>query len=59
MLFWIILSFITYSLLGTMICDKIGALYGSEDFLELIVDSILIIFWPITLLTYVLFDLDN
>ena len=59
MIFWVILLFIVYSLLGTMICDKIGALYDSDDFLELIVNSILITFWPITLLTYVLFDLDD
>ena len=56
MIFWIILSFIVYSLLGTMICDKIGALYGSDDFLELIVDGILIAFWPLTLMFHFLFD---
>ena len=59
MIVWIILSFIAYSLLGIMICDKIGALYDTDDFLESLVDGILITFWPITLMTYVLFDLDD
>ena len=56
MIFWIILSFIVYSLLGTMICDKINALYDSNDFLESIVDGILITFWPLTLMFHFLLD---
>lgn len=56
MIFWIILTFIAYSLSGTMICDKIGALYGSDDFLETIVDGILITFWPLTLMFHFLLD---
>lgn len=55
----IVLTLILYFLLGTIICNKFDALYGSDDILELIVDGILITFWPITLMTYVLFDLDD
>ena len=39
-----------------MICDKINALYDSNDFLELIVDGILIAFWPLTLMFHFLLD---
>ena len=53
----IILILLVYSLLGTMICDKIGVLYGSNDFLELLSDGLLIAFWPLTLLIHFLFEL--
>jgi hypothetical protein len=43
-------------LLGTIICNKFDALYGSDDILELIVDGILITFWPLTVLIYFLMD---
>lgn len=54
---WIILCFLIYSLIGTFICDKIGALYGTDDILESIVDGILIAFWPLTVLAHYLFKL--
>ncbi len=48
--FLIILSFIIYSLLGTMICDKLGILHDNNDFLDLLIDSIFIAFWPLILI---------
>jgi hypothetical protein len=56
---WILIIFMLYALIGTFVCNKIDALYGSDDFLETIVDGILITFWPITLMSYVLFDLND
>ncbi len=62
MVFWIILSIIAYSLLGTMICAKIGVLcdsdnfLGLDDFLALIVDTILIASWPLTLIFHFLLE---
>ena len=56
MIFWVILSFIAYPLLGTMICDKLGILYDNDDVLESIVDGILIAFWPLTLMFHFLLD---
>lgn len=52
----IILIFLVYSILGTMICDKCDILYGTDDFLESLVDGILITFWPLTVLIHFLFD---
>lgn len=52
----IVLTLILYFLLGTIICNKFDALYGSDDILELIVDGILITFWPLTVLIYFLMD---
>ena len=49
---WIILCFLVYSLVGTLICDKLDILYGSDDIVELIVDGILIAFWPLTILIH-------
>jgi hypothetical protein len=54
---WIILGFLIYSLIGTLICDRLGILYGSDDLLELIVDGILISFWPLTVLIHYIFEL--
>lgn len=52
----IVLTLILYFLLGTIICNKFDALYESDDILELIVDGILITFWPLTVLIYFLMD---
>jgi len=54
MIVLIILAFLLYSLLGTIICDKLGILYDTNDFIELFVDGLLIAFWPITILAYLL-----
>lgn len=43
---WILIVFILYILIG----NKIGILYGGDDALDLIVDSVLIAFWPVTVL---------
>ena len=43
---WILIVFILYILIG----NKIGILYGSDDALDLIVDSVLIAFWPAAVL---------
>lgn len=51
----IVYSFV-YSLLGITICDKLGISYDANDFLDLLIDSIFIAFWPITLMIYFLLD---
>lgn len=53
---WILIIFMLYSLIGALVCNKINALYGSDDIVELIVDSILIVFWPITVMCHFLLD---
>lgn len=53
----ILIIFILYALIGTFVCDKIGALYGSDDTLELISDGVLVTFWPLTVLIH--FTLDD
>lgn len=55
-IFWIILSFIAYSLLGIMICDKLDVLYDTDDFIETLIDGILITFWPVTVMAHFLLD---
>ncbi len=51
---WIILCFLVYSLIGTLVCDRLDILYGSDDIVELIVDGVLIAFWPLTIVFYLL-----
>ena len=51
---WIILCFLVYSLIGTLVCDRLDILYGSDDIVELIVDGVLIAFWPLTVVFYLL-----
>jgi hypothetical protein len=55
----IILIFLVYSLLGTLICDKIGVLYDTDDFLESLSDGVLIAFWPLTVLIHFLLDVEK
>jgi hypothetical protein len=45
-----------YALVGTFVCTKIDALYGSDDIVELMVDGILITFWPLTVIIHFLLD---
>ncbi len=54
---WIILGFLVYSLVGTLICERLDILYGSDDIVELIVDGILITFWPLTVLIHFIFEI--
>lgn len=56
MIFWVILSFFLYSLLGIMICDKLDVLYDTTDLLESLIDGIFIAFWPIVVLAHFLLD---
>ena len=49
---WIIC--ILYVLIGILVCNKIDILNGGDDVLGLIVDSVLIAFWPLTVLFYLL-----
>lgn len=43
-----------YALIGILICNKIDMLDGSDDVLGLVVDSVMIAFWPLTVLFYLL-----
>lgn len=45
---------ILYVLIGVLVCDKIGTLYGSDDIFELISDGVLIAFWPLTVVIHFL-----
>ena len=49
---WIIC--ILYVLIGILVCNKIDMLDGSDDVLGLIVDGVMIAFWPLTVLFYLL-----
>ena len=49
---WIIC--ILYALIGILVCNKIDMLNGGDDVLGLIVDSVMIAFWPLTVLFYLL-----
>ena len=49
---WIIC--ILYVLIGILVCNKIDILNGGDDVLGLIVDSVMIAFWPLTVLFYLL-----
>lgn len=47
---WIMIVFILYILIGISVCNKIDILNGGDDVLGLIVDSVLIAFWPAAVL---------
>ena len=49
---WIIC--ILYALIGILVCNKIDILNGGDDVLGLIVDGVMITFWPLTVLFYLL-----
>ena len=49
---WIIC--ILYALIGILVCNKIDMLNGGDDVLGLIVDGVMIAFWPLTVLFYLL-----
>ena len=49
---WIIC--ILYFLIGILVCNKIDMLDGGDDVLGLIVDGVMIAFWPLTVLFYLL-----
>ena len=49
---WIIC--ILYVLIGILVCNKIDILNGGDDVLGLVVDSVMITFWPLTVLFYLL-----
>ena len=53
---WIILCFLVYSLIGTLICERLDILYMSDDIVELIVDGILITFWPLIVMFHFLLN---
>ena len=45
---------ILYALIGILICNKIDILNGGDDILDLVVDSVMITFWSLTVLFYLL-----
>ena len=45
---------ILYVLIGILICNKIDILNGGDDVLDLVVDSVMITFWSLTVLFYLL-----
>ena len=49
---WILI--ILYALIGILVCNKIDILNGGDDVLGLAVDSVMIAFWPLTVLFYLL-----
>ena len=49
---WIIC--ILYVLIGILVCNKIDILNGGDDVLDLVIDSVMITFWPLTVLFYLL-----
>ena len=49
---WIIC--ILYVLIGILVCNKIDMLNGSDNVLDLVVDSVMIAFWPLTVLFHLL-----
>ena len=51
---WILIVFILYILIGILVCNKIDMLNGGDDVLDLVVDSVMIAFWPLTVLFYLL-----
>ena len=51
---WILIISILYALIGILVCNKIDILNGSDDVLGLIVDGVMIAFWPLTVLFYLL-----
>lgn len=56
MIFLVILSFVVYSLLGIMICDKLDVLYDNDDVIDTLVDGLFIAFWPVTVMAHFLLD---
>ena len=50
----ILIICILYTLIGILVCNKIDILNGGDDVLGLIVDSVMIAFWPLTVLFYLL-----
>ena len=51
---WILIISILYALIGILVCNKIDILNGGDDVLDLVVDSVMIAFWPLTVLFYLL-----
>ena len=51
---WVLIISILYVLIGILICNKIDILNGGDDVLGLIVDGVMITFWPLTVLFYLL-----
>ena len=49
---WIIC--ILYVLIGILVCNKIDILNGGDDVLDLVIDSVMITFWSLTVLFYLL-----
>lgn len=45
---------ILYVLIGILVCNKIDILNGGDDILDLVVDSVMITFWSLTVLFYLL-----
>ena len=45
---------ILYTLIGILVCNKIDILDEGDDVLGLIVDGVMITFWPLTVLFYLL-----
>lgn len=54
---WIILGYLIYSLVGILVCEKIGLLDGNDDLLDLVADGMVVAFWPLTVLFHFLFEL--
>ena len=51
---WVLIISILYVLIGILVCNKIDMLNGGDDVLDLIVDGVMIAFWPLTVLFYLL-----
>ena len=51
---WVLIISILYALIGILVCNKIDILNGGDDVLDLVVDSVMIAFWPLTVLFYLL-----
>ena len=51
---WVLIISILYALIGILVCNKIDMLNGGDDVLGLIVDGVMIAFWPLTVLFYLL-----
>lgn len=51
---WVLIISILYALIGILVCNKIDMLNGGDDVLDLVVDSVMIAFWPLTVLFYLL-----
>lgn len=51
---WVLIISILYALIGILVYNKIDILNGGDDILGLIVDGVMIAFWPLTVLFYLL-----